>query len=1047
MRGHSQEESKSGTEERMDNERNTKSQGGPDVCPGNKEKLELAEVREKLSEAKGPKYWRTLEELAGTPQFEEMLHREFPRQASEWTGDGTSRRDFMKIMSASLALAGMTACTKQPLEPIVPYVRQPEEITLGKPLFFATAMPFTSWAVPVLVESHEGRPTKIEGNAQHPATMGGTDVFTQASILQMYDPDRSQTITQYGDARPWGQFLTAIRGPLNSQKPIGGAGMRILTGAISSPTLVAQIRDMQALYPQAKWYTWEPVNRDNVRAASQQAFGQQVDTHYNFEAAELILSLDGDFLSSGFPGFHKYARQFARRRHPELKEAMLRFYAVESTPTNTGAKADHRLPARASEVENIARAIASQVGVGGATGGQLKADQQKFVAAVVKDLQAKRSKCVVVAGDQQSVAVHMLANAMNQALGAVGQAVYYTEPIDQNPVSNAQSLRELVGEMSAGKVDMLFILGTNPVYDAPAELNFAKAMEKVPLRIHHGLYVNETSNICHWHLNAAHYLEMWSDARAADGTISVIQPLVAPLFNGKSEHEVLAIINNQPDASGFEILQKYWQAQNKRADFDTFWRKTLHDGFVANSALPAKQVAANGGAIPQAQATDANAMEIIFRRDPTIYDGRYANNAWLQETPKPMMQITWDNPVLVSAKTAEALGKLKSEDEVELEFQGRKVKGAIWIQPGHPDNSATVFLGYGRKLAGKVGSGVGFSAYELRQSNMPWFGTGLKITKTGETYPFAYTQGHQNMEGRALVRAATLEEFIKNPGFAKEMAEAPAPGLTLYQAYEYKDHKWGMAIDLQSCIGCKTCVVACQAENNIPVVGKLEVKRGRHMNWLRIDTYHEGSVENPKSYFEPVPCMQCENAPCEVVCPVGATVHSSEGLNDMVYNRCVGTRYCSNNCPYKVRRFNFLLYTDPVWDSPTLSMLSNPDVTVRSRGVMEKCTYCVQRITHGRITAEEQNRKVRDGEVLTACQQACPADAIIFGDMNDPTSRVSKLKADERNFGLLEDLNTRPRTTYLAVVRNPNPELEPADAAGKREEHASVAVATAGEGA
>ncbi len=1019
--------------------------GGPDVCPGTKGKLELSEVREKLSAATGPKYWRTLEELAGTPEFEEMLHREFPRQASEWTGDGTSRRDFLKIMSASLALAGMTACTKQPLEPIVPYVRQPEEIVPGKPLFFATSMPFSSWSAPVLAESHEGRPTKIEGNAQHPATLGGTDMYVQASVLEMYDPDRAQTITYLGDARPWGQFLNAINGPLKSQKAIGGAGMRILTGPISSPTLLAQIQEMQKNYPQAKWYRWEPVNRDNVRAAAVQSFGQQVDTHYSFDKAEVVLSLDGDFLSAGFPGFHKHARQFAKQRHPELKERMLRFYAVESSPTNTGAKADHRLPVRASDVEKVAMAIAAQVGAGGSAP-QLAAEQQKFVATAVKDLQAKRGRAVVVPGEHQSVAVHMLAHSINQALGAVGQTVNYTDSLDQHPMSNMDSLKALVGELWTGKIDLLFIMGgANPVYDAPADLNFAGALDKVPLRVYHGMYANETANLCHWHINAAHYLEMWSDTRAYDGTVGVIQPLIAPLFNGKSEHEMFALMNGQPDATGFEILQKYWQSQYKTANFDAFWRKTLHDGFVANSASQPKPVTAKGGATPT-QGIDANAMEVIFRRDPTIYDGRYANNAWLQETPKPMMQITWDNPVLVGPETAKKFD-LKGEDLVELELQGRKVRGAIWVQPGHPENTVTIFYGYGRKKSGRVGSGLGFSAYELKTSTMGAFATGLKITKTGETYPMAYTQGHQNMEGRALVRAATLEEFIKNPGFAKEMAEAPAPGLTLYQAYEYKDHKWGMAIDLNSCIGCKTCVVACQAENNIPVVGKLEVKRGRHMHWLRIDNYHEGDAGNPKTYFEPVPCMQCENAPCEVVCPVGATVHSSEGLNDMVYNRCVGTRYCSNNCPYKVRRFNFLLWTDPVWNSPTLAMLQNPDVTVRSRGVMEKCTYCVQRITHGRIRAEEENRKVRDGEVLTACQQACPADAIVFGDMNDPNSRVSKLKADERNFGLLEDLNTRPRTTYLAVVRNPNTELEPSSPEQRREEHAQAAVATTGEGA
>ncbi|HWR36136.1 MAG TPA: TAT-variant-translocated molybdopterin oxidoreductase [Clostridia bacterium] len=1017
----------------MDNEqktgKNEPAKTGPDVCPGKHEKLELAEIRDRLSDAKGAQYWRSLEELANSPDFEELLHREFPRQASEWTG-GVSRRNFLKVMSASLALAGLSACTKQPLEPIVPYVRQPEEITPGKPLFFATAMPFGAYAIPVLAESHEGRPTKIEGNPQHPATLGGSDMFSQASVLTMYDPDRSQTITYLGDPRPWGQFLNAIRGPINAQRAAGGGGLRILTGAVGSPTLAAQIRDVLRAFPQAKWHQWEPVNRDNIRGAAQMTFGQPVETLYNFENAEVILSLDGDFLSSGYPGFHRYARQFAARRRPELKERMMRFYSIESTPTNTGGKADHRLPVRASDIENIARAIAAQVGVANAGAGQLSPEHQKFVSAVGKELQGKRGRAVVVAGDHQSVAVHMLSHAMNQALGAVGQTVSYAPPIEANPVNNGQSLRELVGDMWAGKVDLLMTFGVNPVYDGPADLDFAKAMQKVPLRLHHGLHADETANQSHWHVNAAHYLEMWSDARTFDGTAGIIQPLIAPLYGGKSEHEIFAVLNNQPDATGYDLVRKYWQSQVKVADFEVWWRKVLHDGFIADSAQVAITVAQRATAIPQTVPSDANAMEVIFRRDPAIYDGRFANNAWLQEMPKPMTQMTWDNPVLISVATGQKLG-VKSEDVVELELQGRKVRGAIWLQPGHPDNSATVFLGYGRDRAGRVGSGVGFNAYQIRRSETPWFATGLKVTKTGEQYGFACTQGHQNMEGRALVRAATLEDFISNPGFAHEMVEAPAPGLTLYQAYEYKEHKWGMTIDQNSCIGCKTCVVACQAENNIPVVGKMEVKRGRHMHWLRVDNYHEGSPENPKTFYQPVPCMQCENAPCEVVCPVGATVHSSEGLNDMVYNRCVGTRYCSNNCPYKVRRFNFLLYQD--WDTAQLKMLRNPDVTVRSRGVMEKCTYCVQRITHGRIRAEQEDRRVRDGEVLTACQQACPADAIVFGDMNDPNSRVSKLKALQRNYGLLEDLNTRPRTTYLAVVRNPNTELEPVH---KNEEHA-----------
>jgi molybdopterin-containing oxidoreductase family iron-sulfur binding subunit len=988
-----------------------------DVCPSKKGKLELAEVREKLSEARGPQYWRTLDELAQTPEFAEMLHREFPKHASEWT-DNSSRRDFMKIMGASLALAGLSACTKQPLEPIVPYVRQPRNMVLGKPLFYATAMPLGAYGTGLLVESHEGRPTKIEGNPQHPSSLGGTDVFTQASVLTLYDPDRSQMNVHVGEQRTWPQVMESLRKEIKDKKAKGGEGLRVLSGATSSPAFVAQMQDLLKTYPQAKWYQWEAVNRDNVYAGAQMAFGQPVETVYDLSKAKVVLSLDGDFLSSGFPGFHRYTRDFSRRRRPELKEEMLRFYAVESATTNTAAKADHRLHVRASEVEGFARALATALGAAQA-GGEFTAAQKQLAAALVKDLQANRGAAVVVVGDAQTPATHALAHAMNASLGAVGKTVSYGDPVDPfAATAKVEQLRQLTAEMRGGKVDMLVVLNTNPVYDAPPDMDFLTALNMVPLRVHLGLYQDETAKYCHWHVNGTHYLEQWGDTRTFDGTVSFVQPLIAPLYGGHGESELIEFLTNENEATSYELTQRYWQGQHG-ADFKNWWERSLHDGFVAGSAFTPKVVSAKAALPPAGAATTG--LEIIFRRDATIYDGRFANNGWLQETPKPMTQVCWDNPVLMSVATAKKLN-LKSEDEVELALNGRKVKGAIWLTPGHPDDAVTVSLGYGRQKAGRVGSGIGFSAYELRNSDAMWFAGGLGLRATGQHFGLASPQGHQSMEGRAIVRAATLEEFIKTPGFAHEMVEAPAAGLTLYAPYEYKDHKWGMAIDLNSCVGCKTCTVACQAENNIAVVGKDQVKRGRHMNWLRIDNYHEGPPENPNTYFQPVPCMQCENAPCELVCPVTATVHSSEGLNDMVYNRCVGTRYCSNNCPYKVRRFNFLLYSD--FDTPQLKFQRNPEVTVRSRGVMEKCTYCIQRITHARIDAEEQNRKVRDGEVMTACQQACPAEAIVFGDLNDAGSRVAKLKASQRNYGLLEELNTRPRTTYLAAVRNPNPELE-----------------------
>jgi MoCo/4Fe-4S cofactor protein with predicted Tat translocation signal len=1016
-----------------------------EVCPSKKDKLNLETARAQIAGTKGPEYWRSLEELAGSAEFQEMMHREFPKGASEWL-DSVSRRGFLKLMGASLAMAGMTACTKQPLEPIVPYVRQPEAVIPGVPMFYATAFTLGGYASPILVESHLYRPTKIEGNAQHPASLGGTDVFAQASILGMYDPDRSQTIAYLGDVRTWGGFLEAIRGPLNAQKAVQGAGIRILTRTVSSPALADQLRSVLKLYPQAKWHVYEPVNRDNVLEGAKMAFGQPVETQYKLENADVIVSLDADFLYAGFPGSTRYIRDFAKRRNPDAG-SMNRLYVIESTMSSTGAKADHRLPLPASQVENFVRGLGSQTGLGGSGSGWTD-KQVKAFDVLVRDLKAHRGSSVVIAGDHQPPIVHALAHAINQALGNVGRTVIYTDPVDANPLNQTDSIKDLVADMRAGKVDMLFILSGNPAYDAPADLNFADALKNtsIPMRVHLGLYQDETAELCQWHVNEAHYLESWGDARAYDGTVSIVQPLIAPLYSGKSAYELMALLAGQAEATGHEVVQGYWQKQHSGADFDAFWRKSLHDGWIAGTTFLPKQItstppgpwlaridqerqASLGVHASSGEAVVLDLMtfgyEINFRRDPCVHDGCFSNNGWLQELPKPMSKMTWDNPVLIGPAMAARMG-LKSEDLVTLELNGKKVTAPIWIQAGHPDNSVTVFLGYGRKRAGRAGTGAGFDMYPLRSSATPWFTTGVNITKAGGTYKLATTQGYQTMDtpegSRPQVRSASLDEYRKEPEFARE--EQPPAELTLYKPYPYDKelYAWGMAIDLNACVGCNNCMVACQSENNIAVVGKEQVVIGRHMHWLRVDAYYQGDRDNPKAYFQPVPCMQCENAPCEVVCPVGATVHSTEGLNDMVYNRCVGTRYCSNNCPYKVRRFNFLLFQD--WETPQLKMMRNPDVTVRSRGVMEKCTYCIQRITQHRIDSERDGRTIQDGELQTACQQSCPANAITFGNINDPNSRVSKLKAIPRNYGLLADLNTRPRTTYLAEIRNPNPELE-----------------------
>ena len=1000
--------------------------------------LDLQEVQARLASAQGPRYWRSLEELSNAEGFSEMLEREFPNQAASWL-DPVGRRGFMKLMGASLALAGLSACTKMPEEAIVPYVKQPEDLIPGKAKYYATAMPFGGAATPVMVESNMYRPTKVEGNPQHPMSMGAADTFAQASILGLYDPDRSQTLSYLGEVRTWGNFLGEMRAPMNAQKGMQGAGLRFLTETSSSPSLAAQIKALVKAYPQAKWYSYDPVNRDSARAGAKAAFGQYVDAHYQLEAADVVVSLDADFLSGAqFPGFLRYSRDFMARRKMDKGVKMNRLYVVESTPSTTGAKADHRLPLRASEIEAFARELANAItGATASSAAPGNGDARgKFIAAVARDLQKSRGASVIIPGEQQSAEVHALAHSMNQALGNAGKTVVYTDPVDVNPTEQTAALRELVDDINARKVNILVILGGNPVYNAPVDFNFEEAIRKVEVSVHLSLYQDETSRLSQWHIPEAHYLESWSDARAQDGSVSIIQPLIEPLYQGKTAHEVVAAFSDQPGANSYDLLQGYWKSQPGGGDFDGFWRRSLHDGFIASSALPVKNVSAKAATLPSGvSAASASSLELIFRPDPTIYDGRFNNNGWLQELPKPLTKLTWDNAVLISPALASAF-KLENGDIVEVEAQGRKLKGAVFVLPGQPEKSITLHLGYGRSKTGRTGANTGFNAYALRTSSTPYFVGDANLTKTGDEYGLATTQSHNlidnkssltgdEAEHRELIRIASLGEFEKNPDFAHEHAEEPSPDLSLYPKYDYTEHKWGMAIDLNSCVGCNACVVACQSENNIPVVGKDQVETGRAMHWIRIDTYFEGhDLANPATHFQPLPCMQCENAPCEPVCPVGATVHTTEGLNTMVYNRCVGTRYCANNCPYKVRHFNFLLYSD--FETPSLKLMRNPEVTVRSRGVMEKCTYCLQRITAGRIAAEKENRWVRDGEVVTACQQTCPTNAIIFGNMNDPDSKVAKLKGDTRNYSLLADVNTRPRTTYIAGVRNPNPELEPA---------------------
>jgi MoCo/4Fe-4S cofactor protein with predicted Tat translocation signal len=986
------------------------------------------------------RYWKSLDEIAKTPAFLDFLHREFPEQASMFE-DEKGRREFLTLMGASLALAGLTACTKQPEERILPYLRQPEQLVPGRPLFFATAATHDGYARGLLVESHEGRPTKVEGNPDHPASLGATDSFGQAHVLGLYDPDRSKAVLYLGQLRTWNDFRAAVREPLARLKAKGGAGLRFLTGRVTSPTLAAQMQELLQSMPAAKWVSWEPVSRDNTRAGAVLAFGEPVEPQYRFDQADVILSLEADFVS-GHPASLRLVREFAsRRRAGSELAAMNRLYVVEGSPTLTGASADHRLALRSSAIEGFARAVAAGCGV--AAEGAVAHD---WVAPLVKDLKRAGAKALVLAGESQPPAVHALAHAINEALGAVGTTVSYTAPAEAQPGGETAALKALVDEMQQGQVEMLVVLGANPVYAGPADLKLTEALDKVPFRVHHGSTVDETAGRVHWHLPASHPLESWGDLRAADGTATVVQPLIAPLYHTLSEIEVLdAFARAEGTPKGYDIVRAHWRSALGEADFETRWNRALNDGVVAGSAFPAKAVKTRSGAIPAKAAQAASGLEAAFRPDPSVFDGRFANLGWLQELPKPLTKATWDNMALVSPKTAAELGGVKTEqtahghvtEVAELTLDGRTLKAPLWVLPGHADGVVTLPLGYGRTRAGQLGNGAGFSAYALRTSGAPWSAAGLQVRKTGETAHIACTQDHwtidepehQQAHERHIVRAVTSAELAKDEGAVQKLGHDPEPGLSLYPPVEYKGHAWAMTIDMSACVGCNACVTACQSENNIPVVGKDQVGRGREMHWIRVDRYYSGPPENPETYHQPIPCMQCENAPCEVVCPVAATVHSDEGLNDMVYNRCVGTRYCSNNCPYKVRRFNFLLYQD--WDTPTFKLQRNPEVTVRSRGVMEKCTYCVQRITRVRIDAKNQGRAIADGEIVTACEAACPARAITFGDKNDPSSRVAKLKASNRNYGLLAELQTKPRTTYLAAVRNPNPEIPGAGGHGE----------------
>ena len=937
-----------------------------------------------------------------------------------------NRRDFLSLMAASLALAGTAGCSpaaKLP-ERIVPYVRPPEEMLPGVPLYFATAMPFAGYGIGLLVKSNEGRPTKIEGNPRHPASLGSTDVFAQASILNLYDPDRAKSVTRHGAIATIDSFISALSGDLETWKSTGGAGLRFLTGTITSPSEGALLQDILKTFPNARWHQYEPINGDNPRAGARMAFGKYVDTVYRLDRADVIVSLDSDFLYWG-PAHIRYAREFADRRAAAPNQKTNRLYAFESSPGITGAKADHRIAMRHSEITRLSMAMASRLGI--PAGGSATTFSEYWFDPMMRDIEARAGAGAVIAGPTQPPIVHAVVHAINEKLRNTGQTVVYTDPVEAQPAEQIASLRELVQEMQSGMVDTLVLLDTNPCYSAPSDLDFANSLSKVRRRISHSLYYDETAAACEWHIPRHHFLEAWGDVRAYDGTTSIIQPLIVPLYQTRSSHEFLSIFLEHPSRSNYQLVREYWLKQHSGNNFDDYWTNSLQQGIIPDSQLtpttPTLRLQQTPIAVQTATGNDSSAtdaLEVLFRPDHSMYDGSVANNVWLLELPRPLTKLTWDNAVLLSPKTAGEF-KVQNEDLVDVVAGGRQVTGAVWIVPGQADHTVTIHLGWGRTQAGTHGTGRGFNSYAIQNSSNPWFTRG-QIHKRSGKYQLVSTQQHHETQGRHMVRHTTLTDYAKYPNAVREKTYVPKWDETLYQDYQNIDYAWGMAVDLSRCVGCNACVIACQSENNIPVVGKEEVARSREMHWMRIDTYYEGAAENPDPYFQPMFCQHCETAPCEYVCPVEATTHSSEGLNEMTYNRCIGTRYCSNNCPYKVRRFNFFQYAN--WDVPELKLLYNPDVTVRSRGVMEKCTYCVQRINRTRINALKEDRLIRDGELMTACQQACPATALTFGNLLDKESRVSKLKSEPRNYAVLGELNTRPKTSYLAVLKNPNPEIQ-----------------------
>jgi len=1003
-----------------------------------------------------PNYWKSLNELAENEEYKKFLHREFPENASELSSD-VSRRSFLRIMGASIALAGFAAC-RRPVQKILPYTKQPEDIVQGEPIYYASAMPFQDVLTGLVVEAHEGRPTKVEGNTEHPSSHGNTNIYGQAAILNLYDPDRSHYPRKGGQRSSWNDFVSFCSQHFSDTN----RNIAFISEANSSPTYNGIKQKVLDKFSNATWVTYEPFGEDNRIEGTQLAFGQRLRTKNHYDKAKVVVSLDDDFMN---PSENKNSVEdiynFSQaRRVRSTEDEMNRLYMVESTFSLTGSNADNRLPLKASELDKLIYNLAAELsghvsGLEAFSGYNANfSDNERvhdWINSLVEELIEHKGEAIVSAGYEHAPEVHSTIAAINVALQNAGNTVTYHDVPHFDDQNNREAFASVVNDMKAGQYDTVVMVGTNPVFTAPADLDFASALENVDQSIHLSQYVNETSDKVNWHVNRAHFLEAWGDGYSFSGTRSVVQPLISPLFSGKSEIEFLNAIAEGKNASGHDLVQQTWQGYYSNGFHDK-WRKILHDGVDTGGHFEAVTPSLDSNFTSKAKQfttseSGNNGIELVIRPDSQLFDGRFSNNGWLQELPEPITKLTWDNVALMSVNTAKKLG-VDSERKINVKTDNGELKIVVWVQPGHADNSITIMAGQGRKKSGRVGNDNGVDAYPLRTTSNMFYHSDISVSKTGEFYALACTQDHQSMEGRALIREASLDEYRENPGYSSyEEAyhgaelpgekEAKAAGedfpIPLFDALNYPDYEpqWGMSIDLNACIGCGVCTIACQAENNIPVIGKKDVREGREMHWIRTDRYYKGdTTDNPEAVHQPVPCMQCELAPCEEVCPVAATTHSDDGMNQMTYNRCIGTRYCLNNCPYKVRRFNFFNFSKDFLtsgsDPEIVQMAMNPDVTIRFRGVMEKCTYCAQRTNHAKIKTKQKTGhsiKPPDGMVETACQQACPADAITFGDLTDNNSIVSTDKMNERTYLLLEELNTRPRTSYMAKLRNPNPNL------------------------